>query len=652
MTNLSKTRQNGKRGEAQKNLKQLQLKEEEKPKQTQKESRADPTLLNDFEMATEGNDDPPVPDLRTMEELCQPSLNGRELKAEMAKINKNLMRVLQVNQQVKAVTPNYETCDGPHSFNDCPATIGQTQNVYATKAYQGGNTVTNPKEELKGITTRSGTAYQGPTIPTTSSSLPQVVERETETETPTLNSKPVVAPIIEPVVAPIIELIVAPGDILLLEVFLNDDPSLPPPNQGNYFPQVRKELKICEAKTDKSSIDEPLEVELKDLPSHLEYTSLEVDDKLPVIIAKDLDKSHFMVKEGIVLSHKISKNGIEGDKAKVEMIAKLPHPTTIKVAVLGKRQEKHFRPIHYASKIMTEAESNYTTAEKEMLAMVYAFEKFRSYLIMNQIIVYTDHSALKYLFAKKDSKARLLRWVLLLQELTLKGISLSREYRPNRTKFFKDVKHYFWDDPFLFKICADQVIRRCVHGQEAIEILKAYHYGPTEGHHGPNYTAKKLSTTYRNGLKQKRSPPMTLELFANSLNLSLPDLELPVPSLVIEERTSVMTSLQRKVQLNELHNQAYENSLIYKEKTKRLHDSKIKDCVFNVGDRVLLFNSRLKIFSRKMKTRWSGPFTITHVFPYGAVELSQTDGPNFKVNGHRLKLYFGEDMPKMVVPDL
>nr|GFA90576.1 reverse transcriptase domain-containing protein [Tanacetum cinerariifolium] len=85
-------------------------------------------------------------------------------------------------------------------------------------------------------------------------------------------------------------------------------------------------------------------------------------------------------------------------------------------AVLGQRHEKHFRPIHYASKTLTDAESNYTTTEKEMLAVVYAFEKFRSYLIMNKCIVHTDHSALKYLFAKKDAKARLLHWVLLLQE--------------------------------------------------------------------------------------------------------------------------------------------------------------------------------------------------------------------------------------------
>nr|GEV72369.1 reverse transcriptase domain-containing protein [Tanacetum cinerariifolium] len=112
------------------------------------------------------------------------------------------------------------------------------------------------------------------------------------------------------------------------------------------------------------------------------------------------------------------------------------------------------------------------------------------------------------------------------------------------------------------------------------------------------------------------------------------------------------TGDHRKVQLNELRDQDYENSLIYKEKTKRLYDSKIKDRVFNIGDGVLLFNSRLKIFSGKLKSHWSGPFTIAHVYPYGTVELTQPDGPNFKVNGHCLKHYFGEDVPKLVVLDL
>nr|GEZ13935.1 reverse transcriptase domain-containing protein [Tanacetum cinerariifolium]GEZ28237.1 reverse transcriptase domain-containing protein [Tanacetum cinerariifolium] len=111
----------------------------------------------------------------------------------------------------------------------------------------------------------------------------------------------------------------------------------------------------------------------------------------------------------------------------------------------------------------------------------------------------------------------------------------------------------------------------------------------------------------------------------------------------------------RKVQLNELNelrDQAYENYLIYKDKTKKIHDSKIKNHLFNVGDRVLLFNSRLKIFSGKLKTRWTGPFTVANVFPYETTELSQADGPNFKVNSHRLKHYFEGDIPQLVVSDL
>nr|GEW59008.1 reverse transcriptase domain-containing protein [Tanacetum cinerariifolium] len=85
------------------------------------------------------------------------------------------------------------------------------------------------------------------------------------------------------------------------------------------------------------------------------------------------------------------------------------------------------------------------------------------------------------------------------------------------------------------------------------------------------------------------------------------------------------------------------------ERTKKLHDSKIKNLIFNVSDQVLLFNSRLKIFSGKLKTRWSSPFTITQAFPYGIVELSQPDGTNFKVNGHRVKHYFrGTDLAKII----
>nr|GEZ92543.1 reverse transcriptase domain-containing protein [Tanacetum cinerariifolium] len=90
----------------------------------------------------------------------------------------------------------------------------------------------------------------------------------------------------------------------------------------------------------------------------------------------------------------------------------------------------------------------------------------------------------------------------------------------------------------------------------------------------------------------------------------------------------------RKLQLNELRDQAYKNSLIYKEQTKKLHDDKIKNRIFNVGDQVLLFNSRLKIFSSKLKSHWSSPFTISEIYPYGTAKLIHPDGCNFKVNYH------------------
>nr|GEW41038.1 reverse transcriptase domain-containing protein [Tanacetum cinerariifolium] len=311
-----------------------------------------------------------------------------------------------------------------------------------------------------------------------------------------------------------------------------------------------------------------------------------------------------------------------------------------------------------------------------------------------------------------------------LGNFVVKGMSSQQ-----KNKFFKDVKHYFWDDPFLFKICADQVILRCVHGREAIDILKAFHNGPsgdTMARATPPRRCLTLDfidplstvmpTTWSNlvtlvkndqfakvmlkyGVTHRLAAayqPQTsgqvevsnrglkgiLERTVGENNASWSDklddalwafrtaYKTPIGctpyKLMYRKSCHRSTELEykaywalkyanfdlqnagdhRKVQLNELNklrDQAYENSLIYKEKTKRIHDSKIKDRVFNVGDRVLLFNSRLKIFSCKLKTPWSGPFIITHVFPYDTVELSQTDGPNFKVNGYRMKHYFGED---------
>ncbi|GKB43096.1 reverse transcriptase domain-containing protein [Tanacetum coccineum] len=486
------------------------------------------------------------------------------------------------------------------------------------------------------------------------------------------------------------------GDTLLLEAYLNDDPS-PPPNQGNYFPEIQKELKVCEAKTDKSLIDEPPEVEHKDLPPHLEYTFLEGDNKLPVIIAKHLsmdekvalikilksrkraiawklfdikginpefcthkilmeedynpavqdqtrvnpkihdvikkeveklfnaeliypisdspwvspvhcvpkkggftvvendenefiltrlvtgwrvcidyhklneatrkdyfplpfmdqmlerlagnnyycfldgfsgyfqfiidpkdqenttftcmmaifhdmiektmevfmddflvfgnsfenclshldkmlkrckdtnlclnwEKSHFMVKEGIVLGHKISKNGIEVDKAKVDVIAKLPHPTAVKGFDFNVIDTKG------AENLTTDHLSRLENPYESVLDPKEINEKFP--LETLNMVTFRGDSSTPWFADYANYHAG---------NFIVRGMSSQQ-----KNKFFKDVKHYFWDDPFLFKICADQVIRRCVHGKEALDILEACHNGPTGGHHGANLTAKKV----------------------------------------------------------------------------------------------------------------------------------------------------------------
>ncbi|KAC9709418.1 hypothetical protein E3N88_45354 [Mikania micrantha] len=192
------------------------------------------------------------------------------------------------------------------------------------------------------------------------------------------------------------------------------------------------------------------------------------------------EKCHFMVTEGIVLGHKISRDGIEVDRAKIETISKLPPPTNVRAVrsflghpgfyrrfikdfskitrpmtrLLGKDVEFEFSeecmrafeflkgklvssPILIApdwslpfelmcdasgfavGAVLGDAQENYTTTEKELLAVVYAFDKFRSYLVLSKTIVYTDHAALRYLFAKKDAKPRLIRWILLLSEFDI-----------------------------------------------------------------------------------------------------------------------------------------------------------------------------------------------------------------------------------------
>ncbi|GKD41385.1 putative nucleotidyltransferase, ribonuclease H, partial [Tanacetum coccineum] len=191
-------------------------------------------------------------------------------------------------------------------------------------------------------------------------------------------------------------------------------------------------------------------------------------------------------------------------------------------AVLGQRIDKHFKPIHYASKTMNEAQENYTTTEKELLAVLFEFDKFHQYLVLSKTIVFTDHSALRYLFTKQDAKPRLIRWILLLQEFDIeirdkkgaKNLAADHLYRlenPDLGKLTRaEIRDLFPEERlmaisdknnepwyadyanYLASRCTDQIIRRCVAGDEAAQILRQCHNGPSGGHHGIATTARKV----------------------------------------------------------------------------------------------------------------------------------------------------------------
>ncbi|GJV23104.1 reverse transcriptase domain-containing protein [Tanacetum coccineum] len=422
------------------------------------------------------------------------------------------------------------------------------------------------------------------------------------------------------------------GDILILEALLNNDP-LPHSNQRDYLPGIQKDLKVVEPK--KSSVEyatsyEPKveipEVELKELPPHLEYAFLEENNKLPVIISKYLSQEektsliHVLKNRKQAIAWKLSDiKGIDPEfcshkilleddyqpsvqhqrrvnpkihdviKKEVEKlldagliypISDSPWVSKSQSHVFPKKVKIAFLLFKHEKENLTEARLQFSLLQigtqnsfdikcdasdyaigavlgqriEKTFPRPFIMQFPDSYLIMNKSVVYTDHSALKYLFNKKDAKARLLRWVLLLQEFDFKVIDtkgaenyaadhLSRLENPyentfdpkeitetfpletlsvltskdqstpwfadfanyhagkfikkgmstqEKNKFFKDVKHYFWDDPFLFKTCADEKSEGVRWQEKAFEILEACHSGPTGGHYGANFTAKRF----------------------------------------------------------------------------------------------------------------------------------------------------------------
>nr|GEV38827.1 reverse transcriptase domain-containing protein [Tanacetum cinerariifolium] len=308
--------------------------------------------------------------------------------------------------------------------------------------------------------------------------------------------------------------------------------------------------------------------------SHLEKILKRYED---TNLCLNWEKSHFMVKEDIILGHKISKNEIKVDKAKVEFIAKLPHPTTVKGCealllgrslfvqnLCGSSHQKIWNPRAIISDRRTQ---------------------FCNDQFVKVMLKYDVTHRLATLYHPKTSGQ---------VEVSNRGLKriLKRTVGENRTSWSNKLDDALWAFQTAYKTPIGCTPYKLVY-------RKACHL-PIELEHKAYWALKHANFDLQTAGDHKKV----------QLN-----------------------------ELNELHDQAYKNSLIYKEKIRGSMTQRSKT-MFSTSVIESSSLTRLKIFFSKLKTRWSRPFTITHVFPYGTVELSQTDGTNFKVNGHRMKHYF------------